>query len=192
MSLKRMISIALSTGLVLGAASVSAEPTGQMLADTCAGCHGTDGKSTGPAAPSIAGMSAIYLVDSMNQFKSGERASTIMGRIAKGYTEEQYAAMGEVFAAVDIAYADQETDAAKVTVGAKVFEDSCEKCHDENGALADDDSGILAGQWLPYLQYSMEDFKSGAREMPKKMAKKVKKLDDAQIEATLHFFASQK
>ncbi|OOY43476.1 hypothetical protein BOV91_03960 [Solemya velum gill symbiont] len=116
-----------------------------MLADTCAGCHGTDGVSTGPAAPHLAGMSSVYLVDSMNQFKS-----------------------------------------------AKVYEDSCEKCHDEKGALADDDSGILAGQWLPYLQYSMEDFKSGAREMPKKMAKKVKKLDDAQIEATLHFFASQK
>ncbi|KHF25110.1 flavocytochrome c dehydrogenase FccAB, subunit A [Solemya velum gill symbiont] len=192
MSLKRIISITLSAGLVLGAASVSAEPTGQMLADTCAGCHGTDGVSTGPAAPHLAGMSSVYLVDSMNQFKSGERASTIMGRIAKGYTEEQYAAMGEVFAAQDIPSADQKTDADKVAAGAKVYEDSCEKCHDEKGALADDDSGILAGQWLPYLQYSMEDFKSGAREMPKKMAKKVKKLDDAQIEATLHFFASQK
>jgi sulfide dehydrogenase cytochrome subunit len=192
MSLKRIVSIAMSTGLILGAASVSAEPTGQMLADTCAGCHGTDGKSNGPAAPSIAGISSAYLVDSMNQFKSGERASTIMGRIAKGYTEEQYAAMGEVFAAQDIASTNQATDAAKVAAGAKVYDDSCAKCHDENGALADDDSGILASQWLAYLEYSMEDFKSGAREMPKKMKKKVEKLSDDEIAATLQFFASQK
>ena len=60
------------------------------------------------------------------------------------------------------------------------------------GALADDDAGILAGQWLPYLTYSMQDFKSGAREMPKKMRKKVEALDDFDIDALMHYFASQR
>ena len=60
------------------------------------------------------------------------------------------------------------------------------------GALADDDAGILASQWLPYLQYSMEDFQADKRAMPKKMKKKVSKLSADEIEALLQFFASQK
>ena len=192
MSLKRILAVTIGATFVLGATQVSAAPTGQMLADTCAGCHGTDGASVGPASPNIAGVSEVYLVDSMIAFKSGERASTIMGRIAKGYTEEEFKAMAKVFAAQPIAKTNQELDADKVAMGAELYDKNCSKCHDENGALADDDSGILASQWLPYLQYSIEDFKSGAREMPKKMKKKVDKLDDAQLEALNNFFASQK
>jgi cytochrome c553 len=37
----------------------------------------------------------------------------------------------------------------------------------------------------------MEDFKSGSREMAKKMKKKVDKLSDDELAALLHFFASQ-
>ena len=48
-------------------------------------------------------------------------------------------------------------DAKIVAKGAKIYERGCAKCHDEGGALPDDDAGILAGQWLDYLQYSMQD-----------------------------------
>ena len=37
----------------------------------------------------------------------------------------------------------------------------------------------------------MVDFKSGHREMPKKMKKQVEKLSDDELAAVLHFFASQ-
>jgi sulfide dehydrogenase cytochrome subunit len=177
--------------LLLGATQLQAAPTAIMLADTCAGCHGTDGASSGPATPSIAGMSEIYLVDTMKFFKSGERASTVMGRIAKGYSEEEFKLMASVFAKQPIAITSQKTDAAKVAAGAKLYGKNCEKCHDKEGALADDDSGILASQWLPYLQYSVEDFKSGSREMAKKKKKKMDKLSDDELDALLQFFASQ-
>jgi len=78
-----------------------------------------------------------------------------------------------------------------VKTGSKLFGKNCEKCHDEKGGLADDDSGILASQWLPYLEHSMVDFKAGSREMAKKMKKKVDKLSDAELDALLQFFASQ-
>ena len=191
MSTRKTLTALLGAGLLLGTAHVSAAPTATMLADTCAGCHGTDGASTGPAAPSIAGLSEEYMVDTMNAFKSGERGSTIMGRIAKGYSEEEFKLMASVFAKQPIATTSQKTDPAKVEAGATLFGSNCEKCHDENGGLADDDAGILASQWLPYMQYSMEDFKSGTREMPKKMKKKVEKLSDDEIDSVLHFFASQ-
>jgi len=37
----------------------------------------------------------------------------------------------------------------------------------------------------------MADFRADKREMPKKMRKKVEKLDDSELEALLQYFASQ-
>jgi sulfide dehydrogenase cytochrome subunit len=57
-----------------------------------------------------------------------------------------------------------------------------------------EDSGILAGQWKEYLQISMHEFRSGKRKMPEKMAEKVEgegKLTPAEVEAVIHFYASQ-
>jgi len=183
----------IGASLLLIAAPVSAAgPTATMLSDTCAGCHGTDGASVGPATPIIAGMSAAYFTDTMKAFKDGSRLSTVMGRIAKGYTDEEIALMADWFAEKPFVRANQKTDAAKVSMGEKLHSKNCSKCHDENGSLPDDDSGILAGQSLPYLMFTMEDFTSGAREMPKKMKKKVDALDEAQIHALMQFYASQK
>ena len=179
---KKALMPLLGAVLVAVAGPAQAEPTAAMMANTCAGCHGTDGKSVGPASPNLAGISEAYFIESMEGFKSGERPATIMDRIAKGYTEKQVESMASVFAALPVYKAKQTTE---------IYEKSCSKCHDEGGALPDDDSGILAGQWLPWLQYSMEDYLAEHREMPKKMKKQVKKLDDAQLQAVLHYFASQ-
>ena len=184
----------LGSVLLLGSSHLMAAPSASMLANTCAGCHGTNGVSTGPAAPTIAGKSAIYINDVMAMYKDGSRHSTIMGRIAKGYTEEEINLMAEYYAALPFVSAapKQKLDSNKIAQGKKLYKKNCSKCHDENGSLPDDDSGILAGQWLPYLQYTMQDYRDGRQEMTKKMKKKVDKLNDDQIEALLQFFASQK
>lgn len=194
MPAKKAHAMFLGSVLLLGSSHLMAAPSASMLANTCAGCHGTNGVSTGPAAPTIAGKSAEYINDVMASYKDGSRHSTIMGRIAKGYTEEEIALMADYYAALPfVSSASQQTfDSAKVAQGKKLYKKNCSKCHDENGSLAEDDSGILAGQWLPYLQYTMADYRDGRQEMTKKMKKKVDKLDDDQIEALLQFFASQK
>ena len=191
MPAKKSLAMLLSSILMLGSTQLLAAPSASMLADTCAGCHGTDGASIGPATPTIAGMSAEYFKETMKAYQEDDRKSTIMGRIARGYSDKEVALMADYYAGKPFVRATQKLDAEKVEAGSKLYKDNCSKCHDEKGSLADDDSGILAGQWLPYMQYSMEDFKAGDREMPKKMAKKVKKLDDFDIEALLTFFASQ-
>ena len=192
MHVGKTLAVLLGSGLLLGSGHLSAAPTATMLADTCAGCHGTDGSSMGPAIPNIAGLSAEYFNTVMQEYAEDERYSTIMGRIARGYTKEEIASMADHFAGLQYKSTNQKLDAAKVAAGGELYQKNCGKCHDEKGALADDDSGILASQWLPYLQYSMEDFQADKRSMPKKMKKKVKKLSAAEIEALLQFFASQK
>ncbi len=188
-------------GLTLGASSVAfaAENTmtgadGQMLANTCAGCHGTDGVSDGPATPTIAGFDKEYFIEVMQGYASGDIKSTIMGRIAAGYSEEELEKMAEAFGANEFASATQDYDESAVKNGAKLHEHFCEKCH-EDGGVSGEDGSPMAGQWTPYLKWTMQDFQAGDREAPKKMAKKMQQMherygNDA-VHALLSYYASQ-
>ena len=193
MKQKLIYSVLMTSVIAMG--SAVAGPSAEMLAYTCAGCHGTDGSSVGPSSPHIAGMNSEYFTESMNAYKKDERNPTIMNRIAKGYTDEQIAGMAKFFASQKLRATAQVVDPAKVELGAKYHEEYCEKCHEDNGRDASD-GGTLASQWMPYFHYSMVDFLAGSREMTKKMAKKTKSLHekhgDAALEALNHFYASQK
>ena len=87
----------LTCGLSFSAASFAGGASGAMLGNTCAGCHGTNGVSNGPATPSLAGLDYDYMVDAMKAFKAGERRTTIMTRIAKGYDDADIEAMSKYF-----------------------------------------------------------------------------------------------
>jgi cytochrome subunit of sulfide dehydrogenase len=191
---------ALALGLSSGA---NADATASMLANTCAGCHGTNGHSAGPASPIIAGINRVVFIDMMEGYKSGDIYSTIMGRIAKGYTEEELEKMAEFFNTQEFKPAQQEYNAALVEQGAKHHDKYCENCHAEGGIpLRDEETGedaedfyLLAGQWTPYLAYSMEDFREDRREIPKKMKSKLDDLlekdGEEGLAAIFAFYASQ-
>ncbi len=194
---KHLLNATLLSGGLTWAMGVQAEtPSATMLAYTCAGCHGTNGASHGPATPTIAGNSIDYFVDAMEAYKSGERPATIMGRIAKGYSTEEFERMAAFFAKQPFVPAQQKADRKLAAKGKKIHRKSCEKCHEDGGSSSEDDAGILAGQWTPYLQYSIEDFLDGSRPMPKKMKKRLlkvhKKEGDRGIEALLNYYASKK
>jgi cytochrome subunit of sulfide dehydrogenase len=166
----------LATGLMLSVQS-SAEPTAEALGYTCAGCHGTNGASTGNAIPSLAGLSEGYLIGAMNAYREDERSSTIMGRIAKGYTEEQIESMATFFSAQPVhANINQKYDATKARAGAKLHDKYCSSCHTEAGAEPEDDAGLLSGNSKLFMKYTLADFHDGSRDMPKRMEKKMKKM----------------
>ena len=173
--------------------TLPAGPTGQALAFTCAGCHGTDGSSVGPSSPSIAAMDPEVFIDAMQAYKFDERNSTIMNRIAKGYNEEQIKSMAWFFAKQPLHLKAQKYDAELAELGAGLHDEYCEKCHEEGGKPGD--AGTLAGQWMPYLHYSMEDFIAGRREYPRKMQRKVDAAIQAEgdraLPALIHYYGSQ-
>lgn len=195
-----------------GAASPS------MLSNTCLGCHGPAGISAGPATPTISGMSEIYIIGAMLAYKYDNdedkvdemiesdpdfedveffpRASTVMNRIAKGYTEAQIKLIAKHFAGLPFQGANQQADAGQAKAGAKLHEDHCEKCHEDGGKSAEDDAGVLAGQWMPYLEYTMADFANGDRAQPKKMKKQMEKAHgkhgDKGTADLIQFYANQK
>ncbi len=184
---------ALAAGaLAVSGAALAAPPTPAMLSNACAGCHGTHGGSAGPSMPSLASQSKEAIVVAMKKFKSGERPATVMGRLAKGFSDADFDAMGEFFSKQKLHATNQTLDGSKVAKGAKLEEESCSRCHMEGGKEGKDDSPVMASQWLPYLQIQMGEYLSGKRKMPEKMAEKVKPLSKEDLDALLHFYASVK
>ena len=88
----------LTAGAAFSAAPTPATPA--MLANACSGCHGTLGVSVGQSIPSLAGQSKSTLVDAMQDFKSGARPATVMGRIARGYGDDEISAIADFYAGV--------------------------------------------------------------------------------------------
>ncbi len=171
-----------------------------MLTDTCVACHGEQGNSVGPAIPNLSGMSPNYMMAAMLAYKYDDedeleevidadpdfedveifpRYSTIMGRIAKGYTEEEIKLIAEYFSALTPQFPTQTYDSDMASAGAELHELHCDKCHENEGRSAEDDTGILAGQWKPYFLYTMHDFISGNRAMPKKMKKELDEIAES-------------
>jgi len=209
----------LASGLFVGAGGAYAADmaSAQMLANACAPCHGPAGNSAGPAIPGIAGLSKNYFIAAMlaykydgdrdaiekvvaanpsvlaaDEFEALPRSATVMGRIAKGYEDSEIFAMAEVFAKQPFVPHGQKIDPTLARTGASVHENACEKCHEDGGTTSVDDVGILAGQWIPYLRHALADFRNGDRKMPKKMASKMKELNDSDVEALLNFYGSDR
>jgi cytochrome c553 len=90
---------ALASGAVLAVPALAqgADPNlGRNLAAACANCHGTNGVSL-RGMPSLAGQQRAYLVQQMQDFKTGKRPATIMHQLAKGYTDEQIEELAAYF-----------------------------------------------------------------------------------------------
>ncbi|HEX6259058.1 MAG TPA: hypothetical protein VFZ51_00290 [Woeseiaceae bacterium] len=204
----RTSALIMKTGAVMAgllAFSLSAGADVADIARECDECHGDDGVSTESDVPIIAGMSAFVLEDYLltyqdegrpcheTEYRSGdtERPATSMCEIAAELSEDEVAAIAEHYAAKPFVPAKQPFDAAKAAAGASIHKRDCEKCHTENASNPDDDAGIMAGQWMPYMQQVFEDYSSGEREMvEKKMQEKFDPLSDEEKEALIHFYGS--
>jgi len=99
--IRNVLAATLASGAVF-ALSVLAQGTdpklGRNLAAACANCHGTNGVSQ-QGMPNLAGQQRAYLVQQMQDFKTGKRPATIMHQLAKGYSDEQIEALAAYFSA---------------------------------------------------------------------------------------------
>ncbi len=77
----------------------SAPVPASTMAHSCAACHGTNGQLGDESFAPLAGMPAGQFVKTMTDFREGRRAATLMGHVAKGFSDEDLKGMGEFFAA---------------------------------------------------------------------------------------------
>ena len=93
--IRSVLTVALMTGLVCvaSAAFAKGDPAkGRLEVYSCHGCHGIDGyESVYPSyhVPKIAGQNEQYIIDALNEYKSGARKYPTMNAQANSLTEEQ-------------------------------------------------------------------------------------------------------
>lgn len=178
----------------LAQADETEDMTVEVMIGACNYCHGTDGNGVGEAIPNIAGMPDEQFIYMMTTYQDESNPSTVMGRVARGYTEDQIEAMAAYYGAKPFERPPQPwIDETLVAEGKKLAAEYCESCH-ENEGRDGEGVGILAGQKLRYMHFSVDDFLSGAREMERRQARKFRELMDDHgeegFEKILNYYAS--
>jgi len=191
--------------LLYGVVSIDATAADiASLITPCEDCHGKDGASQEPEIPSIGGFSAVYISDSLAAYRdqvrpcedvkypAGEHKgeTTNMCKSAEDLSEEEATLVAEHYAAKPFVRAKQSFDAGLAEIGKGIHDLNCKKCHEDGGSSPDDDAGILAGQWMPYLEDQFEEYAEGERPMPEKMQPKMEKLTADDIKALLNYYGS--
>lgn len=170
------------------------------LVKRCEGCHGQDGNSIIPVIPSIAGFSYEGFLNTIDVFRDNERIAmefqspgepeTVMNEIARDLSDEDIETLARYFSERPFLPIRQAVDEELASRGAILHKQQCERCHTDNGAHPVEDAAILAGQWTPYLRLQFNNILSGKRIVPRSMYRRVKKLDQRDIDALLNFYAS--
>ncbi len=185
-----------TASLILAGAMYSNALAADDLINSCDKCHGENGISEEADVPSIAGMSSAYLEASMAAYTDGSRTAREYGKkdmktIVEALSADDQKKVIDHYSSLPFIAAKQAFDAGLAAEGKKVHEMMCEKCHTEGGSLAEDDSGIIAGQHKGYLGDEIQQYISGARAGDKKMLKTFKDLSEDKIQALIEYYASQ-
>lgn len=91
------LSAAVVGAVAWAGAAVSAAPEPPPGASSCSSCHAANPKAD-TAVPRLAGRKAADIFADMQAFKTGQKASTVMGRIAKGLTDAEVEAIAAWYA----------------------------------------------------------------------------------------------
>jgi cytochrome subunit of sulfide dehydrogenase len=91
----RALAAAIGVASIAAAAVASAEPPPGAAA--CSGCHPSSTRVSSPVSR-LAGLDQAAIVRAMHEFRSGQRAGTVMDRIAKGFTDAEIQAIAAWFA----------------------------------------------------------------------------------------------
>jgi len=146
-----------------------------VAVNTCANCHGWQGRSIAPKFPVLAGQHAGYLAAQMHAFKAQTRGDPD----AIGYMWGMSAPLDdEMINALAAYYAGQSPgpgaggDAAVIARGAEIYAKGiandgippCAGCHGPNGA-GTAEFPRLAGQHAQYLLKQLRSFQSNLRDV---------------------------
>jgi cytochrome subunit of sulfide dehydrogenase len=86
---------AIGASLIAAAVVASAEPPAG--AASCSGCHPASTRITSPV-PRLIGLDRVAIVRAMQDFRAGQRAATVMDRLAKGFTDDEIQAIAAWYA----------------------------------------------------------------------------------------------
>ncbi len=191
----RLWLIALSAGVLLAPVvhgSAADLDAGRALAEGCAPCHGADGVSHVPLAPSLAGQPDEFVQWQLVYFRSGVRKHDVMGPIAEALSNDDIRNLGAYYASLPPPKPAAQPDALGLTGEKLAVQHRCRSCHgdDLNGFRA---AARLSGQREDALLKALRDFKSGKRvgSGVASMADATFELSDADMQALSHYLATR-
>jgi len=202
--MKSFYCTAISLALGMFATVSSADELAAIIED-CNGCHGDDGVSQWTDVPTIAGMPEFVHADSLYFFRDNERPcsdteykqgdtsrpATTRCAALQDLDDDTLDQLAAYYFELPFVAATQDFDAGLAETGKAVHAAQCDMCHSDGGSNPDDEAGILAGQWMGYLEASFAQYLAGDREQPKSMKDRLDSLSEADVTALVHYYASQ-
>lgn len=94
-----LVCVLVASGSVCSAGDVKAGRTKALM---CQACHGLDGLSKTPDAPSIAAQTEPYIVAQLQAFKSGARKNDAMSVVAPSLSDKDIEDLAAYFSAIEI------------------------------------------------------------------------------------------
>jgi cytochrome c553 len=189
----------LSIALVLPMGLQAGDPArGQQLSQACSACHGSDGNSTNPEWPKIAGQHAEYIHKQLMDYKSGRRENALMAGQVANLDEQDMRDLAAF-------YARQQTepgtaDEAVAERGERIYRGgipasgvaACTACHGPTGqgnpaAMFP----VVAGQHARYNSDQLRYFRSEQRanDNGRMMRNLAARMSDADIRAVTEYMA---
>jgi cytochrome c553 len=168
-------------------------------APPCAQCHAFNGVSDASGAfPRLAGQSAYYLADQLQEFASGERISALMTPIAKALSPQDIADVSAYYASINAPfYPLKAPDPALVKRGEELAKigsaerriQNCDNCHGPEGAGEPPAIPYLAGQYAHYIAFTLQMWQQGYRKNSlDQMGVVAKKLTHQEIAAVAAYY----
>lgn len=175
--------------LPAGAQNNAAPPAIADRVQLCATCHGADGLPVVENVPIIAGQQKFSLLTELLAFRSGKRASDIMGPIANDLSGADMNVLAAYFSALPWPAYREPGDAASITrAQALDAAGKCASCHRE-GFVGHAATPRAANQKLDYLTQTLSDFHDSKRLDSPTMAALVRTWSADDIAAMAHYLA---
>ena len=157
-------------------------PAAPAVAAQCMACHGPAGQSQYDDWPALAGQKQSYLLQQLQDFKSGARKDPMMAPVVVNLSDADMKKLAEHFSAQPPLQPRQPLAANAAAPAAAA---ACMACHD-NAALPSEP--FLRGQKAAYLSEQIKAFRDGKRKNAV-MEAMTKPLSDADITAIADHFS---
>jgi cytochrome c553 len=188
------IGVAVALGSLAAATASAQQPAltgnpqrGQILSYTCLGCHGIQGyRNAYPdyAVPRLRGQSEQYLINALQEYKSGQRDYPTMRMQAMSLSDQDIADIAAYFSGKPMAAA-ATSPKRPVPQAAQL----CVSCHGPAGIGIAPMYPDLAGQHASYLTRAIQEYHNKDRQNPI-MDSMAANLTPAQISAIVDYFSS--
>ncbi len=169
---------------------------GKELSGTCVACHGTDGNSSNPIWPKLAGQHADYIIKQLQDMKAGRLQNPQMAGLVAQLDEQDMADLAAWYASQTISRGQAKPE--MVALGERLFRagdsangiPACMSCHNPSG------SGnpyanypALAGQHAEYTALQLKNFKQEIRHNDENAVMRhiAARMTNAQIEAVSEY-----